>query len=643
MDFFQAQQHAKTSTLRLLVLFGLAIISLIIITDVFVFIAFGMASSELGTSENIQVPEVNSTIFIIVSCIVAMVILLGSTYKWMVLSSGGGRYIAESMGARLILPDTKDLQEKRLMNVVEEMAIASGTPVPQVYVLDNEDGINAFAAGLTTGDAVIGVTRGTVESLSRDELQGVIAHEYSHILNGDMSLNMHLIGVLHGILILGMIGYFILRSTGHSRNRNSGGLIFFGIGLIVIGYGGTFFGNLIKSSISRQREYLADASAVQFTRNPEGIAGALKKIGGMPNRSRLKNERAPEMSHAYFSQGVSNYLGSMTATHPPLEERIRRIDPKWDGEFYAPRQDKTDLSDRSDNTKNEASQKRESVAKAIGSTIALQSVLNSISHIGNPGEEQIETARSIINDIPESIRDAIHDPYGARAVIYCLVMDSNDTVRKTQLAYLQANGDRGIHDLSLKYLPIVEKLKRRCRLPLIDMSLPALRELSAGQYSMFKKNLGDLVAADANLDLFEWCLQKILFKHLNEAFHETNSLNLNPKYSELEALSDECLMVLSVLAYGGHKNNSAAVEAFKNAIDVIGLNNKEIVPKSEIGLTIFDDALQKLEYLKPLSKKLLLKACLASVMADEKMTTRELELLRAIADTINCPIPPVQT
>ncbi|MFT5351619.1 MAG: Zn-dependent protease with chaperone function [Gammaproteobacteria bacterium] len=638
MDFFQAQQNARTSTFRLLIMFGMAIICLILITDIFFFIALGLAESELSNNESFVMPQFNATVFLIVSGVVLLTIVIGSTYKSIVLSSGGGRAIAESMGARLILSSTTELQEKRLLNVVEEMAIASGMPVPQVYILDEEAVINAFAAGLTTGDAVIGVTKGTVDTLNRDELQGVIAHEYSHILNGDMALNIQLIGILHGILILGIIGELIVRSTGRSRSKDSGGFVLFGIGLIVIGYGGTFFGNLIKSSISRQREFLADASAVQFTRNPEGIAGALKKIGGMSDKSLLKNENAPEMSHAFFSQGVSNYFGSLSATHPPLKDRIGRIDPRWDGKFLTT---KIAPNKNTETPAEKADSRREEVAKIVTSTIVLQSVLNSMEHMGNPGEKEIETARSIIAQLPAEIHNAIHDPYGARAVIYCLVINREESVRKVQLEHIQTNGDYGIYDLCLKYLPLVDDIPRRCRLAVIDMSVPSLRELSLSQYKKFRTNLGTLVAADNSLDLFEWCIQKILYKHLDEAFFVAKPPSA--KYASYDLIKDDCRMVFSVLAYAGHKKQEEADAAFSEAVKVISLSDLSILDKSDISLTKFDKGLDNLLLLKPLLKRDFLKACLASAMTDNKMTAREMELIRAIADTLNCPIPPIDS
>ncbi|MBT8147004.1 MAG: M48 family metallopeptidase, partial [Gammaproteobacteria bacterium] len=306
MNFFESQDIARRNTGRLIFLFALAVISLVVITNVLVMVLFGMLSVNSAT---VMEPGVrfNWQTFALVSLGVVVVILLGSLYKLVALAGGGAR-VAEMLGGRLLLPETEDLQERQLLNVVEEMALASGTPVPPVYLME-EAGINAFAAGYTPGDAVIGVTRGTINALNRDELQGVIAHEFSHILHGDMRINIRLIAILHGILILGIIGYHLMRGGAYSRrSRDSGGIVALGLGLIIIGYVGTFFGNLIKAAVSRQREYLADASAVQFTRNPHGIAGALMRIATHERRSYLNNPNSMEISHALFEEGTLSRL-----------------------------------------------------------------------------------------------------------------------------------------------------------------------------------------------------------------------------------------------------------------------------------------------------------------------------------------------
>ncbi|MBU0681647.1 MAG: M48 family metallopeptidase, partial [Proteobacteria bacterium] len=327
MDFFKSQDDARHNTSMLVVFFILAVLSMIILTNLLVMVVFGYIDSDPMTSQPIDW-EVFMTVGVGVIALVGM----GSLYKIMALSGGGAR-IAEMMNGQLVVDDSGDPDKQRLLNVVEEMAIAAGLPVPPVYLLE-EKGINAFAAGFSPSDAVIGVTRGAITKLSRDELQGVIAHEFSHILNGDMRLNIRLMGILHGILLIGLIGYHILRATPRSRNsKGGGGIVFLGLGLVVIGYAGTFFGNIIKAAVSRQREYLADAAAVQFTRNPEGIGGALMRIGAPHNSAIVTNPHSAEISHAFFCQGISASLTSFFATHPPLPDRIRKIIPTWDGTF----------------------------------------------------------------------------------------------------------------------------------------------------------------------------------------------------------------------------------------------------------------------------------------------------------------------
>ncbi len=351
MDFFQSQDAARKKTKFLVVYFVVAVIGIIIAIYSLLFpvLKYGEQKGRQGGSvydtrpiQQLRRPGFfQPDWFLMVAAGVSGVILLGSGYKTLLLSCGGDA-VARSIGGRRVDPNTGDADERKLINVIEEMAIASGIPVPEVYVMDEEPGINAFAAGKTFSDAAIGVSRGAMKLLNRDELQGVIAHEFSHILNGDMKLNLRLIGVLHGILVLAIIGRVILRSAAYSgrssRDDRGAGAIFMilGLGLLVIGYIGVFFGHLIKSAVSRQREFLADASAVQFTRNPDGIGGALKKIGGLSYGSQLLSAHAEEVSHMTFGNSLPSGFMQSLATHPPLADRIKAIDGNWDGKFIKP-------------------------------------------------------------------------------------------------------------------------------------------------------------------------------------------------------------------------------------------------------------------------------------------------------------------
>ncbi|KTC37330.1 MAG: M48 family metallopeptidase [Pseudomonas sp.] len=333
MKFFQHQAHARRHTFKLLLLMVLAVAGLTALSS----LGLGLLWRELN--QEYQQPKVfNWTLVAAVAALIVLVVLLGSWYKTWRLRAGG-KVIAEHLGGRLINGAARNGDEQRLLNIVEEMALASGTAMPAVYVLP-EDGINAFAAGLDPQQAVLGVTRGALARLDRDELQGMVAHEFSHIHNGDMRLNTRLLAVIHGLLVFSLAGIAVLRQAekqhlGSDRHRFFWQIIFavLGLALLVFGSLGSLLGNLIKAAISRQREFLADASAVQFTRNPQGLSGALKKIGGCSAGSRLKAFNAAQYSHMYFHQGVKSRLDRLFATHPPLTERIRRLDPQWDGSY----------------------------------------------------------------------------------------------------------------------------------------------------------------------------------------------------------------------------------------------------------------------------------------------------------------------
>ncbi|HKX45147.1 MAG TPA: M48 family metallopeptidase, partial [Planctomycetota bacterium] len=340
MDFFAHQERARRNTGRLVVLFVLAVLGIVASVYAAAIVAGLMAGIlEVPTGRQPDPLAVwwNPALLAGVVLCVFAVVGLGSAHK-LAQVSAGGRTVAEMLGGRIVEPGARDPLERRLLNVVEEMAVASGVPVPGVYLLDEEAGINAFAAGFAPGDAVIGMTRGALEKLSRDELQGVVAHEFSHVLNGDMRLNLRLLGVVAGITVLGTLGWIVLRSTarvGTGRKKGGGvaAVIAFAAALAVIGFVGSLFGSLIKAAVSRQREFLADASAVQFTRNPGGIAGALRKIGGFPSGSQVADSHAPEIAHMLFGEHGRRSLAQLTATHPPLAERIRRIDPSFAGKL----------------------------------------------------------------------------------------------------------------------------------------------------------------------------------------------------------------------------------------------------------------------------------------------------------------------
>jgi len=643
MNFFESQDRMRKNTTLLVVLFVLAVIALIVMTNVLVMIVFGVVNSEQLRDGETLIRQMDWKTFAAVGAGVSVVVLAGSLYKIIALSAGG-KIVAESLDGQLILQNTQDLNQRKLLNVVEEMAIASGTPALPVYLLANEPGINAFAAGFSPRDAVIGVTQGAIEHLSREQLQGVIAHEFSHIFNGDMRLNIRLMGALNGILILGILGYYLLYSTSFSRRRRGNdkagaAILGLAVGLMAIGFAGTFFGALIKASVSRQREYLADASAVQFTRNPNGIAGALKRIGGLESGSKVENPGASEVSHAFFAQGISGLMRMLSATHPPLAKRILRIDPHWDGKF--------DLSDQPDAAQDEGqagaakTRTRQAVANqaaAVAAGVAVADAMTAIDQLGSPKEETVNYARSLLSELPMVIKEAAREAYGARAIIYSMALDKGQEVRARQLRQLQDYADPDVYALTLTLMPQMDELEIKFRLPVIDIAIPALKQLSLSQYKSFKGNLIALIEMDSRVDLLEWSLQKIVFNHLDGQFFKLAPVKA--RYSDPERLKKEIELILSMMAHAGAQDQSDVEEAFGASVQALESGGLALLAKDQISIADLDLALEKLEKLKPLAKSRLLKACVAGIGRDQRVTAVEVELLRAFAGVLDCPVPP---
>ncbi len=653
MNFFEQQDVARRNTGRLVFLFALAVIVTIALVY-FVIAGALVAGHQVGQQDTSHLiesePEPDADgpslwdwrVLLGVSAGVLAVVSLGSFYKISQLSAGG-HVVAEMLGGKLLHHDTKDMHERKILNVVEEMAIASGTPVPPVYLME-EQGINAFAAGYSPGDAVIGVTRGCIELLSRDELQGVIAHEFSHILNGDMKLNIRLIGIINGILVVGLIGYYTMRAgLATSRGSRSGGnkkggdpglaLVAIGAAVMAIGFIGTFFGNLIRAAVSRQREFLADASAVQFTRNPQGISGALMKIGGHHLGSRIEHSHAREVAHMMFSQGIAG----MFATHPPLPDRIRRIDPGWDGRYPVPIpvDDRNEAEDRraaAMAAKQEQGRERiESFAKAAMAITAVQM-------IGQPTPAHVSYAQRIIASIPQPIRDAAHEPYGARALIYAMLLNTDAASRRKQANCLAQREDREVTRLTAGLETAVRSLDADTRLPVIDLATASLRELSPKMYEQFRDNVHAFIHADDEVEPFEWALSHLLLHHLDQHFDKRKRPVV--QYYALTALANPLSALLSTLAHMGHGSEEHARQAFGAGAAELDVP-VTMLPASKSGLGLVDEALAALNTVAAQLKKKILLACAACIAADKTITIAEAEMFRAIASSLDCPIPPV--
>ena len=488
MNFFQAQDRARSNTAKLILLFSIAVIGIVFLTNVLLLGFVTFSQSVDGSFSLSELPNYFEwDVFAVTAVGVCVLILLGSLYKIQLLSKGGS-VVAEMLGGQKVSQNTTDTNERQLLNVVEEMAIASGMPIPKVYVLD-ESSINAFAAGTTPATAVIGVTKGTIQLLTRDELQGVIAHEFSHIFNGDMRLNIRLIGVLHGILLIGIIGYTIVRSLGRSRysrrsSKGGGGIAAvaaLGVGLMVIGYTGTFFGKWIKAVVSRQREYLADASAIQFTRNKSSIAGALKKIGGLSQHAYLDAPGAEEYSHAYFANGINGFWQSLFATHPPLDKRIKAIDSSWNGQYIIP--EPQVVADDAESVEKTANAKNPLVDVMIPAII-LSSAEQAISQVGTLNESNLEYVQQLITALPDDLRSASQDAYSARAVVYALLIRYQKN-KEQAWQLLGKHADVGVPALTKELYTHVINLDEKFKLPLLELSINALRDLSSSQYLQY--------------------------------------------------------------------------------------------------------------------------------------------------------------
>jgi Zn-dependent protease with chaperone function len=646
MDFFQQQDIARRKTGLLIAYFLLAVVLIIVAVYLAIAVVLRLTepSEEPGGALALSALW-DPQLFAMVAAGTAALISGGSLYKIAALS-GGGHTVAELLGGRLLHPETTDPDERRVLNVVEEMAIAAGTPVPPVYLLDKEEGINAFAAGHSPKDAIVAVTRGCVRWLSRDELQGVVAHEFSHILNGDMRLNLRLMGILFGILLIGLTGWILFRSSTGVRvrlgardddRRGGNPLPLIGLALYIIGYVGVFFGNLIKAAVSRQREFLADAAAVQFTRNPDGIAGALKKIGALAEGSTIREPRAEEASHMFFGEaidGVSTLFG-LLASHPPLVERIRRIDPSFDGDFsqvrLAPPAAPATAAGADTATPGRGPRPR---VMQFNPTEAL-------ARVGTVAPMQLVYAAGLLDELSPTLAAQVRDPLGAQATVFALLLDSSEPVRQAQLAWLNAHALPAVARETRKLLPEAHRLVPEARLPLVELAVPALRQMSPGQVRDFIAGVQAIVEADRQVTLFEYALQKLLLRHL-----VTSLVRNSPpraKHTTAAALVEPTAVVLSALARCGQASPEGTAHAFEAGVQALGWSGArlELSPPEAIDLNALDAALKTLDAATPPLKKQILLACAACIGADGRVTVEESELLRAIADSLDCPMPPL--
>lgn len=636
MDFFGAQDHARRLTRRLVLLFTLSIISLIVVTNLLVMFTLGVVDAEPQAGLQFSFDPIMVTA---VSVAVIGVVVLASLYRIMTLRKGGAA-VAEMLQGRLVVDGRNSVSEQRLLNVVEEMAIAAGTPVPPVYIIE-EAGINAFAAGYSLSDAVIGVTRGTVEKLSRDELQGVIAHEFSHILHGDMRLNIRLIGLLHGIMMLGMAGYYLLRTGGAvRRSKEANAVVILALGLIIIGATGMFFGSLIKAAVSRQREYLADASAVQYTRNHKGIAGALKRIGAEAEGSLMNHPATTEISHSLFGAGTQMTLRGLFATHPPLKARIKQLDSSWDGTFPPPVSSVP--AAETDGSEDDSARPARSGSRSATMGLAMATAA-AFQRIGDPDDEDMAYAREIYQQLPVTLLDAAHEPNGARALVYLMLLMPDEPGRQAQLEALdervvQGTADSEVRDRLRSLMASSAELQMEYRLPLINIALASLRQLTESQYHAFVGNM-DLLAATPARQLRSWLVHNLVKHHLARNFEESEFSMLGSAETPLAAQSEAATVLLSLCVHLSGVQGATADMHFQEAAKALPTPSPVLIPASDLSLDRVDQAISQLRNLASSDKQLLLTRLAVCIEQDGQITVVEQELIRTVAEMLDCPLP----
>jgi len=609
VDFFARQAAARGQTRWLIVSFFLSLLAVALALDLVLFTflassrAHGIDMDPLGYAARNPGAAIFSTL------IVMGVLGLASLYKTVELRGGGG-VVARSLGGVLVDPDTRDTQRKRLLNVVSEMAIASGVPMPEVYVLEQETAINAFAAGHTPANAAVTVTQGALDRLSRDQLQGVIGHEFSHILNGDMRLNVQLMGWVFGLFVVGIIGRLILDFSPRDRRNNNNAMVVLGLAVMVLGYVGMFFGRLLQAAVSRQRERLADASGVQFTRNPQGLKDALIRIAAMPDGSTLATPQAEQAAHMFFAEGLHRAF----ATHPPLLERIRELDPQFDEGEIARVAAQMDAEEpvRAD----------AGVPRAPGPGAGLASISALTGTMG------------YARDLPPALGQ-FQSPGRAQAFVVALLLSKEPAVRQRQYASLGQKLSPANFNFIQQIAPTVDAIDPMSRLPALQQVFPLLRRVPVQQRRALAALASELVYADSRIDAFEFSLMKLLETLLSDELgarvpHGTVSL---------EAAQEEVNVLFTALAQLGASNEHDARIAHEAGMTVVlPMRTSEYTPLSDWARQL-SEVLPRLEQLEPFAKKRLIDGLVKTITSDAVMTEAESQLLRTVCALLHCPVP----
>ncbi len=635
MDFYARQEAARRTTRWLLLAFLVSVVLVVLAIDAIVIVLLGSAE-----------PNSSPGGALVFTTVVVLAIICGaSLFKTLSLRAGGA-VVARSLGGTRVERSTRDPALRRLRNVVEEMAIASGVTMPEVYVLENEDGINAFAAGNSPADAAIAVTRGAATLLKRDELQGVVAHEFSHILNGDMRLNLRLLGWTFGLLAIAIVARIVLqsspRTSGRGRRDGAGALLLAALAIMILGYIGVFFGRLLQAAVSRHRERLADASAVQFTRDPSGLSGALLKIAGVSSGSTLVTPEAEQVAHMLFASGLSRVF----ATHPPIEERLKALDPSFrDSELPAlaaaaardaQRQRQQDAS-----TVMPTSQEARPVTVGVPPMAPVAALASDAANIaaqaGTIANEQVRYAERVRASIPEPLRDFVDSADHARALTLAVLLSKVPEVQVKQRRVLDETYGPELTAQVLAQQGLADSLVPALRLPAVQQLFPALRRLSLGDRQRLRDVVNALALSDARIDVFECCLTLLLAASLYDELETGAQHGSASLLQETEAIH----VLFCVLAAQGATDRSQAARAFEAGISVVLPQHRPAFGDIEGWPTALRDALARLVHLRPFAKKVLIEGMVRCIAHDRRLSVEEGELLRTVCAVLHCPLPPI--
>ncbi|GDY04040.1 Zn-dependent protease [Phycisphaerae bacterium] len=661
MNFFEQQDQARRRTTWLVVLFLLSIACVALsFYGLALFVIVPQAQDRGAKGSEIWW---NPQIFMEITGAVCLIIFLGAGVQRLRLG-GTGKSVAEALGGQPLQGATDNADEQKLRDVVDEMAIASGMPVPPIYILQ-EDAINAFAAGKNPQDAVLGFTRGAITQLNRDELQGVTGHEFSHVAHKDTRLNLRIACVVSGVMLIALIGRVMLQVAGRiataprmsSKKDDRGGaalaFLAIGLGLLVVGGVGAFFGRLLQAAVSRQREFLADASAVQYSRNPAGIASALRKIGGLPFTP-IQSPAASGLNHFFFSKSINSWL----STHPPLPERIHRIEQ---GGFISDVVGRSSdavpidsigvisssgnlaagfVGDGASRVSSDSAiqlPKSQSDVRAAthadGRPLTRDDVLKATTSMLVP-QESLDGARALLKKIPDAVQIAAREPLDVQAVLLLLVTDpqneNRDQVRALALNQLGESVVACWDRLASSML----KLPDEIRLVVLDLCVPTLTQLTKQQYVAFRTTLTAAMRSDSQIDLFEWMTRIVLTRRIETRF---GAMSQKKPTRSMRECSQEMRIVLGTLARAGGSDHPA--RTFDLGATACQLNALSFPSASECALDALHQSLEGLDALAPGDRQLLAKALVSVAAADDVYNTQELLLLRAFAYRLDIHLP----